>query len=294
MSKTTKIIAALGVVAGLGVAALPAFTFATDPSVSGDVQVLVEVEPAIAMAITGNNDSGTNAQNDSYVAVPAEDITVGTTDVSNYYTYNAGAYTKATGTAVADTTYYQKAGTPTFGEADAYSPSGATSVAGHSVSGYTLNYAANTSSAYVKLLPNSAIEGDRSAQSPSNNFGSTITVWTNNVGGYALSVKDKDDSTALMHTTGADNIPTGSGAVSGGTAKWNFDSTTGSDSSYEGKTAQAMPAASADGVVINQTGDKTTSAGSVTTVDYNVATSASQTQGIYSDTIVYTATTVNN
>lgn len=56
MSKTTKIIAALGVVAGLGVAALPAFTFAADP-VSGDVDLYVKVNPAIAMTITGNNDN---------------------------------------------------------------------------------------------------------------------------------------------------------------------------------------------------------------------------------------------
>lgn len=54
MSKTTKIIAALGVVAGLGVAALPAFTYAAE--VAGSADVYVEVEPAIAMTITGNND----------------------------------------------------------------------------------------------------------------------------------------------------------------------------------------------------------------------------------------------
>ena len=53
--KSTKIIAAAGVVAGLGVAALPAMTFATE-SVSGDVDLYAEVLPAIAMTITGNND----------------------------------------------------------------------------------------------------------------------------------------------------------------------------------------------------------------------------------------------
>ncbi|MBR2989624.1 hypothetical protein IKF40_01700 [Candidatus Saccharibacteria bacterium] len=54
MSKSTKIIAALGVVAGLGVAALPAFTYAA--SVDGNAEVIVEVSPAISLAITGNND----------------------------------------------------------------------------------------------------------------------------------------------------------------------------------------------------------------------------------------------
>lgn len=61
MSKTTKIIAALGVVAGLGVAALPAFTFAAQ--VDGNVDIYVKVEPAIAMVITGNNDDPNEAGN---------------------------------------------------------------------------------------------------------------------------------------------------------------------------------------------------------------------------------------
>lgn len=55
MSKCTKIIAALGVVAGLGVAALPAFTYAAE--VAGQAEVRVDVQPAIAMTISGNNDS---------------------------------------------------------------------------------------------------------------------------------------------------------------------------------------------------------------------------------------------
>ena len=57
MSKTTKIIAALGVVAGLGVAALPAFTYAAQ--VSGNADVIVDVQSAIAMTIEGNNDTAT-------------------------------------------------------------------------------------------------------------------------------------------------------------------------------------------------------------------------------------------
>ena len=57
MSKTTKIIAALGVVAGLGVAALPAFTYATQQTVAGDVQLSVDVSEAIAMTIKGNEES---------------------------------------------------------------------------------------------------------------------------------------------------------------------------------------------------------------------------------------------
>ena len=56
MSKTTKIIAALGVAAGLGVAALPAASFAAS-TVAGEVNVSADVNEAIAMTITGNGDS---------------------------------------------------------------------------------------------------------------------------------------------------------------------------------------------------------------------------------------------
>ena len=58
MSKSTKIIAALGVVAGLGVAALPAFTYASS-TVAGQVTLEAEVGEAIAMTILGNGDGGT-------------------------------------------------------------------------------------------------------------------------------------------------------------------------------------------------------------------------------------------
>lgn len=51
--KSTKIIAVAGVIAGLGVAALPAMTFAT-ASVSGQVNLTASVEDAIAMTIKGN------------------------------------------------------------------------------------------------------------------------------------------------------------------------------------------------------------------------------------------------
>ena len=85
MSKTTKIIAALGVVAGLGVAALPAFTYAAE--VSGDVDVIVEVEPAIAMRIVGNNDTASGYGN---VKIKSDDInTIGSQDVSDFVTTGA-------------------------------------------------------------------------------------------------------------------------------------------------------------------------------------------------------------
>ena len=56
MSKSTKIIAALGVVAGLGVAALPLSSFA---ATTGDVNVKVEVGSTISMTIDDADHSTT-------------------------------------------------------------------------------------------------------------------------------------------------------------------------------------------------------------------------------------------
>lgn len=84
MSKTTKIIAALGVVAGLGVAALPAFTYAAQ--VSGNVDVIVDVQSAIAMKIVGNNNTAGYGQ----VKVKSDNIdTIGDQDVSDFVTTGA-------------------------------------------------------------------------------------------------------------------------------------------------------------------------------------------------------------
>lgn len=51
MSKSTKVIAALGVVAGLGVAALPAFTYAA----TADAEVEVTVTSSISIAVEGTD-----------------------------------------------------------------------------------------------------------------------------------------------------------------------------------------------------------------------------------------------
>ena len=55
MKTNTKIFATLGVVAGLGLAAFPAFSYALD--VSGDVDVETEVTPSLAMRIHSNADA---------------------------------------------------------------------------------------------------------------------------------------------------------------------------------------------------------------------------------------------
>ena len=84
--KSTKIIAAAGVVAGLGVAALPALTFAEgEQTVSGQVQVRADVLPAIAMTITGNNDVSPNTVGGVNVYTPANTASVmGHTGGSEY------------------------------------------------------------------------------------------------------------------------------------------------------------------------------------------------------------------
>lgn len=62
MSKSKQIFAALGVVASLGVAAMPLTSYATDAAeVTGEAVVLVEVTPAISMTIEGNNDGDNQA-----------------------------------------------------------------------------------------------------------------------------------------------------------------------------------------------------------------------------------------
>ena len=287
MSKSTKIIAALGVVAGLGVAALPAFTYAADPvSTTGNVEVDVEVLPAIAMTISGNNDNGehynpTTAQY-VYTAVtpsgaenPSEEGWYERSGSDPDYTYTLTDDEEVE----AGTTYYIRTSS-VFNPVDNSAPTGVLAVDGHPAA--TI---AGTSSSYASLLPNAVVEGDGT-----NGFRSTITVYTNNTSGYTLSVIDSDATTNLTHTNGTDFIPTGAEAVAAGTAKWNFDTIVLSGGTVTALTAAAMPASGGTATPIDGLSTKTTN-GRVTVVDYNVATSADQATGVYSDTIIYTATT---
>lgn len=246
MSKTTKIIAALGVVAGLGVAALPAFTYA-QASVKGQVVVGADVQPAIAMTITGNND-GTGKD---YAGVD----TFTPSDSGQYI----GSY-DTTGKTAYDASSLQTSGSKTT------------------------------------ILPNSLVEGDLTP-STGNGFGSTITVYTND-SGYTLTIQDLDDDNSLTHNS--DVIPAVGtvtptpNTLTAGSAAWGYKG--GLITSWsavpidDSATTSGTPTPA---TTIKNGSGATLLSGDTTEVLYAVSTSATQPTGLYTDTIVYTATTAN-
>ena len=238
-------IASVLALSAMAIAATPLFASA-NASVSGQVEVAVDVEPAIAMTITGNNDDG------SKHSEPGR-------------SYNS---------------------------VDNFSPE---EIAGSNVDGHSIPATAVTgvSSSYATILPNAVING-----SSENGFRSTVTVYTNNAVGYFLTVRDSDNNTNLTHASGTDYIPTTDSALSAGTAGWNFDVTKFGTRTGDiwAPTADGNDSITVENNAITPT-DATidslstkTSNGRTTYVDYNVATSEDQSAGIYSDTLVYTAT----
>lgn len=251
MDKQKYKITAFCALSALALAATPLFARAADNvSVSGDVQLDVEVSPAIAMTITGNNDDGS--------------------------LYNDGV------------TAYSSVDTFSPGDEDF-------SIAGSTLDGHTIPSTAvsGASSSFARLFPSSLVEG-----SAANGFRSAITVYTNNSSGYTLSVKDSDSDTNLLHTNGTDYIPTTSSELSAGTAGWNYDVTkygsaasgvwTPTATGTDAYTIENQAVTSSD-ITIDTLTSKTSN-GRITYVDYNVATAGDQTSGIYSDTLIYTAT----
>jgi len=289
MSKTTKIIAALGVVAGLGVAALPAFTYATE-TVTGDVEVDVEILPAIAMTIAGNNDDGSvvpfGETRYTYTAVTPE----GSENPSEegWYVENGDSYTLSVDTTVqGGTTYYTRSSRSSYNAVNAFSPAGAASstIDIHPTPATSVN--ALSSSAW-KMLPNAVVNGN-----DDNNFKSTINVYTNATGGYNLSIKDADAVLALTRD-GSGEQPTipagieseGSFTLTAGTGAWGYvvDTASGDGTGYKAITAS-------DVQIKQQSAPTSAEENRKTTVYYGVATEADQATGTYRDTIVYTATT---
>ena len=88
MTKSSKIITGLGLVAALGIAIVPASSFAA--TTNGSVEVDVEVLPAIAMTISGNND--TNAAN-----IASGTYTAGSYTATDNYDHDNGATEAETG-----------------------------------------------------------------------------------------------------------------------------------------------------------------------------------------------------
>ncbi|MBO7720499.1 hypothetical protein J6S35_02580 [Candidatus Saccharibacteria bacterium] len=289
MSKTTKIIAALGVVASLGVAALPAFTYAT--STTGDVQVVVEVDSAIAMTIEGNNDSGSHKP-ESYTVVAEPD----SGSMGSYYERSGAegsyAYTLTEdSTPASGKTYYTKDADLSYAKVDNAAPTSPVSVAGKTLDGHSIpaTLVPGTSSSYASLLPNSTVAGGE--------FKSTITVFTNNATGYSLTVKDKDANTALTSSNGS-TIAAGTN-IAAGTSAWAYrvasingsaDGTTRPGTAIQDPVWVAVNPSTGQDAEITRL-DTKTSGGDQTVVEYGVSTSGDQATGIYGDVIVYTATT---
>lgn len=130
----------------------------------------------------------------------------------------------------------------------------------------------------------------------------TVTVSTNDIDGYTLTLEDADDDTNLINAdsdeiaahTATEDAPSALANNSWGYAvvdapNGSFD---GSYSSFSNQTGHASKWAGvpADGSanVLKSTND--TAAGDVTTVWYSVKADPSNPNGVYTDTVVYTAT----
>lgn len=210
MSKTTKIIAALGVVAGLGVAALPAFTFAEgEPSVSGNVDVYVKVLPAIAMTITGNNDDNSiagaaNANDPVQVKDPSGVTTIGTTDVSSYDNTTAQTISSSAAALLPNSLVH--------GTADSTGFKSTVTVYTNNASGYTLGIAGTGSggalSALVKQYDGTApqnpatIPAGTTVEAGTPAWGYNTTAQTGDTGTYIATAN------SALKTT---NTPTAGG-----------------------------------------------------------------------------------
>ncbi len=259
--KSTKIIATAGVVAGLGVAALPAMTFATGTVVKGQAEIRAEVNEAIAMTITGNEDTSWIV--DDTVAEEDQITVNGDSVFTPSGAAQIGAYNTANGLA------YDSSNIQLY------------------------------SASRVSLLPNAAVHGTDGTVTNSNydgtGFKSAITVYTNAVAGYTLALEDADAITALElknagGTSTLDTIPTGT-SVTAGTAAWGYSLE--SNLETRGSTYTTIKVnGSADTIVANGSMfNTTTGAGETTDVYYGVSTKPNQQNGVYKDVIVYTATT---
>ena len=272
MSKSKTIIAGLGVVAALGVAALPLASYADQAAVSGNVLLAVQVEPAIAMTITGNNDTNSH--------------------------YAAGATTGGI-------TLYSDTEQNTSGKVDVDSTFTSTATATNAEtetdphSGVWKTTSTALSSSWAKMLPNSVIDGS-TATSTDDGYGfqSTVTVYTNSTTGYTLAVEDSDSTTALTRVGGTETIPAGN-TLTAGTAAWAYKVAASAAGEATGDAAGTVETGKNAWTAITANGsaaqiahqDTKTIDGTGYVISYGVATDEDQATGTYTDTIIYTATT---
>lgn len=126
------------------------------------------------------------------------------------------------------------------------------------------------------LLPNST---------DNSSMYTNIYVSTNSGDGYMLTLKDSDNNTNLQTTSGSTIATIASEPLGGTNPGWAI--LVDGESSW-----QAMPAGSSTAIVVkNYTPNpKATVTDDMSKVTYGVATSSDQDTGVYSDTVVYTAT----
>lgn len=131
----------------------------------------------------------------------------------------------------------------------------------------------------------------------------TVSVSTNNTAGYTLTFKDADTNTNLV--SGGNNIAASAGTTGVGNTivlannTWGFAvaNQDGFDASYSAETNNASSTSKWAGVVASSGTAyqiKTTSAtatNDTSTVWYGVKANSSQPNGVYSDTVTYTAVT---
>ena len=131
MTKSKTILAGLGVVAALGTAALPLASYATE-TISGNVDLYVEVLPAIAMTIAGNNDGNSSYGSGNGAVDVFNPVTAASSSID-------GHTTPATATSVASSSYASILPNAVLNGNDDNGFKSTIKVYTNNASGYTLN-----------------------------------------------------------------------------------------------------------------------------------------------------------
>lgn len=128
----------------------------------------------------------------------------------------------------------------------------------------------------------------------------TVTVSTNRTTGYTLTLKNADTSTSLV--SGGNNITAHTGTPAAPTALTNgtwgfaiagapFDTSYSAETNNGSSTSLWAGVPSSSGTAATLKTTSSTATNDTTTVWYAVKANSSQPNGVYSDTVTYTATT---